>query len=102
MTDCGLPNTSVSQLNMDFVDKKMYEAFGVTLIRTTDIQAYHWNNLWLHVTKLCGKLYALLGCAVGRHFVESTATELNNLAEEVLVLNDLCFYSQFYFKETQW
>ena len=28
MTESGLPNTSASQLNMDFVDKKMYEAFG--------------------------------------------------------------------------
>ena len=39
MTDSGLPNTSASQLNMDFVDKKMNEAFGVTLIRTKDFQA---------------------------------------------------------------
>ena len=39
MTDSSLPNTSASQLNMDFVDKNMYEAFGVTLIRTTDFQA---------------------------------------------------------------
>ena len=39
MTDSGLPNTSASQLNMDFVDKKIYYAFGVTLITTTDFQA---------------------------------------------------------------
>lgn len=78
MTDSGLPNTSsVSEPNMDFVDKKMYEAFGVTLIRTTEFQASYWNNLCLLATKLCGKLYDLPGGAVGRHFVNYTATELN-------------------------
>ena len=79
--------------NSDFIDAKLTQAFGASILRSDGGSFVDpWGTWWIRACCMSGRQYDLPGGAVGREFVDLLTTEVRLLTDNSAISDRLMMF----------
>ena len=90
---CGESVESNSVAFDNFIDAKLTQAFGASILRSDcDSFVDPWGTWWIRACRMSGRRYDIPGGAVGREFVDLLTTEVRLLTDNSAISDRLMMF----------